>query len=140
MPSPTALSVVDLGSRNGTTLNGVALTGRAALATGDVLRLGHSEIIVLSIPAVRSSEQTAPEPDVDATRMNMRAISLPPPPPVSEATSSSAAVVLAERVLGIDPTGERELFPAYTELPTRVPLRVWQVIRLGSISATSSCW
>ena len=31
VPSPTALSVVDLGSRNGTTVNGTALTGRAEL-------------------------------------------------------------------------------------------------------------
>ena len=49
-PSPTALSAVDLGSRNGTTINGTALTGRAALAPGDVLRLGRSEIIVLHPP------------------------------------------------------------------------------------------
>ena len=135
VPTPTALSVVDLGSSNGSTLNGVALSGRAALSAGDVIRLGRSEIIVLSIPAARGSEQPRlPEPDVDATRMNMRAIVVPPPPPVpSEAKPSSPAVALAERVLGIDPTGERELFPAYTELPTKVPLRVWQAIRLGSV-------
>src|SRR5246127_2772804 len=88
VPSPTALSVVDLGSRNGTTLNGVALTGRAALTSGDVVRLGRSEIIVLSMPTVRSSEHAPPEPDVDAARMNMRAIVLPPPPPVTEAKPS----------------------------------------------------
>ena len=34
VPSPTALSVVDLGSRNGTTVNGVALTRRVALVPG----------------------------------------------------------------------------------------------------------
>ena len=38
-------------------------------------------------------------------------------------------------MLGIDPTGERELFAAYTELPTRVPLRVWQAIRVCSVAA-----
>src|SRR6478672_5553870 len=133
VPSPTALSVVDLGSRNGTTLNGLALTGRVALTSGDVIRLGRSEIIVLSMPTVRSSEHAPPEPDVDATRMNMRAISLPPPPPVTEAKPSSPAVALAERVLGIDPTGERELFPAYTEIPAHLPLRLWQSIRIGSV-------
>ena len=57
VPSPTALSVVDLGSSNGTTLNGVALTGRARISAGDVLRLGRSEIIVLSTTAARGSEQ-----------------------------------------------------------------------------------
>ena len=39
-PSPTALSVVDLGSRNGTLLNGNPLTGRAVLEPGDIIRLG----------------------------------------------------------------------------------------------------
>jgi nitrite reductase (NADH) large subunit len=131
VPSPTALSVVDLGSSNGTTLNGVALTGRAALSTGDVVRLGRSEIIVLSTPVVRGGEQPPPAPDVDATRMQMGA--LPPPPPAADGTPSSPAVALAERVLGIDPTGQRELFPAYTEIPAHLPLRLWQAIRLGSV-------
>ena len=45
--------------RNGTTLNGVALTGRARSSAGDVLRLGRSEIIVLSTPTARGSEHTA---------------------------------------------------------------------------------
>jgi hypothetical protein len=39
VPSPTALSVVDLGSRIGTMVNGIALTGRAALVRGYVVRL-----------------------------------------------------------------------------------------------------
>jgi hypothetical protein len=37
-------------------------------------------------------------------------------------------------VLGIDSTGERNLFPTYTELPAKVPLRVWHVIRVGSMA------
>jgi NADPH-dependent 2,4-dienoyl-CoA reductase/sulfur reductase-like enzyme/ferredoxin len=136
VPTPTSVSVVDLDSSNGTTLNGVILTGRAELSTGDVVRLGRSEIIVLSTPLARGSEQSAPpEPDVDATRVNVRAAVMPPPPAPSEASPASPALALAERVLGIDPTGERELFPDYTELPTRVPVRVWQVIRLGSVIA-----
>jgi len=51
VPSPTALSVVDLDSRNGTTVNGVALIGRGTLSAGDVVRLGRTEVIVLSAPA-----------------------------------------------------------------------------------------
>ena len=133
VPSPTALSVVDLGSRNGTTLNGVSLSGRATLEPGDVLRLGRSEIIVLATAAARGSEPPPPESDVDSTRMNLGALALPPPP-VAE-TRPSPAVTLAERVLGIDRTGERELFPAYTDLPSRVPLPVWQAIRIGSVVA-----
>jgi nitrite reductase (NADH) large subunit len=134
VPSPTALSVVDLDSRNGTTLNGVSLTGRASLAPGDVLRLGRSEIIVLSTPTV-AVEESVPQPDYDSTRLAIRAVIPPPPPPPAADTRPSPTVALAERVLGIDATGERELFPAYTELPTRVPLRVWQAIRVISIVA-----
>jgi nitrite reductase (NADH) large subunit len=135
VPSPTALSVVDLDSRNGTTLNGVSLSGRATLAPGDVLRLGRSEIIVLSTPTARTAEPTAPEPDHDATRLGVTIASPPPPPPPPADAKPSRVIAIAERVLGIDPTGERELFPAYTELPTRVPLRVWQAIRVVSIVA-----
>jgi nitrite reductase (NADH) large subunit len=129
--SPTALSVVDLESRNGTTLNGVTLTGRAALGAGDVLCLGRSEIIVLFIPTERTAEPSAPEPDHDATRM--RIVSAPPPPPPAADATPSRAVAVTERLLGIDPTGERELFPSYTELPTKVPLSVWHAIRAISI-------
>ncbi|MBJ8348806.1 FAD-dependent oxidoreductase [Antrihabitans sp. YC2-6] len=132
VPSPTALSVVDLGSRNGTTLNGVALHGRADLRLGDVLRLGHSEIIVISVPTVRGAEKAAPEPesDHDSTRLGIR-VGAPPPP--RAAVEPTRMVALAERVLGIDPTGKRELFPAYTDLPKKLPLLAWQAIRVVSI-------
>lgn len=131
VPSPTALSVVDLDSRNGTTRNGLPLTGRAVLGLGDVLRLGHCEIIVVSVPAVRGVEkQSTHEPDHDSTRLGIRTAA-PPPPRVQ--APPPRKIVLAERLLGIDPTGERELFPAYTELPKKLPLVVWQAIRVASI-------
>lgn len=133
VPSPTALSVVDLGSRNGTMLNGASLTGRAALVPGDVLRIGRSEIIVLSTPSVRVAEHRPPESDHDATRLRIKTASPPPPPRPAADVRPAPVVALAERILGIDATGERELFGAYTELPTRVPLRVWQAIRVLSI-------
>ena len=47
VPSPVALSVVDLGSRNGTLVNGVPITGRAVLEPGAVVRLGGTEIIMI---------------------------------------------------------------------------------------------
>jgi nitrite reductase (NADH) large subunit len=55
-------------------------------------------------------------------------------PPLTDALRRSPVLTLAERVLGIDSTGERQLFPTYTELPTKVPLRVWKAIRIGSIA------
>lgn len=132
VPSPTALSVVDLGSRNGTTVNGVALTGRGALTPGDVVRLGRTEIIVLHTPTV---DPRGPELEHDATRMGLTALAAPtpPPPPAAEA-APARGLLLAERVFGIDRSGARNPFPDYTELPTRVPLRVWQTIRVGSIA------
>jgi NADPH-dependent 2,4-dienoyl-CoA reductase/sulfur reductase-like enzyme/ferredoxin len=131
VPSPTALSAVDVGSRNGTTVNGTTLSGRAELSPGDVLRLGRSEIIVLHTPtAVRNGH----EPEHDSTRLGLRAVAVPPPPPPAT-TERSPVLILAERVLGIDPTGERDLFRAYNELPTRVPLGVWRAVRVGSIAA-----
>ncbi|HUO40181.1 MAG TPA: FAD-dependent oxidoreductase [Mycobacterium sp.] len=131
VPTPTALSVVDLGSRNGTTVNGVALTRRVVLTPGDVVRLGRSEIIVLRTPA---ADPTASELEHDATRRVQLPVLAPPPPPVPE-EAPSRAVALAERVLGIDPTGEGQLFPDYTELPRKLPLPVWHVIRVGSVVA-----
>ncbi len=131
VPSPTALSVVDLGSRNGTTVNGTALTGRAELTPGDVVRFGRSEIVVLHSPA---PERAQHEISYDATQIGMKGAAPPPPPPPA-ATSPSCIRRLAECVLGIDPTGERQLFPAYTELSSRVPLYVWHAARAVSVAA-----
>jgi NADPH-dependent 2,4-dienoyl-CoA reductase/sulfur reductase-like enzyme/ferredoxin len=133
VPSPTALSVVDLGSRNGTTVNGVTLEGRGTLAVGDVVRLGRTEIIVLRAP--RKDEQP-PRAEHDPTSIIRvgQPMPAPPPPPQAQPTRSPA-LKLAERVLNIDPTGTRELFPAYTDMPARVPPIVWQVIRVGSVVA-----
>jgi nitrite reductase (NADH) large subunit len=126
VPSPTALSVVDLGSRNGTTVNGVALDKRLALAPGDVVRLGRSEIVVLHTP---TADGVPPEPEHDATRL-APVIVVPPPP---GDTTPSPTVALAERVLGIDPSGERQLFPAYTEMPRKLPMSVWHLVRIGTV-------
>jgi nitrite reductase (NADH) large subunit len=131
VPSPTALSVVDLDSRNGTTVNGVALTGRAALVRGDVVRLGRSEVIVLYTP---TAEEDAEQPDYDPTQMIRSAVIAPPPPPAGKVTAPSGFIAVADRVLGIDPTGEKDLFPSYTELPTRVRPWVWQAVRVGSVA------
>ncbi len=131
VPSPTALSVVDLGSRNGTTVNGVTLTGRIALAEGDVVRLGRTEIIVLRAPA---AGQPVPNVEHDSTRIVVLGSVMPvPPPPMALQVTRPRALRLAERVLDIDPTGTRELFRAYTDLPAKVPPRVWRVIRVGSV-------
>ncbi|WP_067699819.1 FAD-dependent oxidoreductase [Nocardia jejuensis] len=129
VPTPTALSVVDLDSRNGTTVNGVRVSGRRALETGDVVRLGRTEIIVLHTPGREPAELEVSDTQLGAM------VGLAPPPPPRADRPPSRAVALASRVLAIDPTGERNLFPAFTELPSRVPLRVWQGVRFASITA-----
>ncbi|MFE2959298.1 FAD-dependent oxidoreductase [Nocardia tengchongensis] len=128
VPTPTALSVVDLGSRNGTTVNGVALTGRRELVTGDVVRLGRCEILVLHTPTV--------EPDgFDGSETVLGPTGAMPRPPGGEPAPAPGWVAVANRVLGLDPTGERNLFPAFTDLASRIPLRVWQGVRVLSITA-----
>ena len=97
VPSPTALSVVDLGSRNGTTVNGVALTRRVALVPGDVVRLGRSEIIVLHTPTV---DPAVLEMEHDATRLAH--VVGRRPASATRAGARSPLLALAERVLGID--------------------------------------
>lgn len=128
VPTPTALSVVDLGSRNGTTVNGVALTGRRELLTGDVIRLGRSEILVLHTPTGEPDEN-------DPSETVLGPSGAIPRPPGGEPAAPPRWVSVANSVLGLDPTGERNLFPAFTELPSRIPLPVWQAARFLSITA-----
>ncbi|MFI6996739.1 FAD-dependent oxidoreductase [Nocardia sp. NPDC050175] len=123
VPSPTALSVVDLGSRNGTTVNGVPLTGRAALTTGDTVQLGDTEIIVLYEPVT--------EP---LARIDEEVPTAPPAPAPPADPPPSQLLTLANRMLGIDPTGKRNLFPASTELPTRMPPKMWHLVRIASMA------
>ncbi|WP_458686843.1 FAD-dependent oxidoreductase [Nocardia tengchongensis] len=128
VPTPTALSVVDLGSRNGTTVNGVALTGRRELVTGDVVRLGRCEILVLHTATV--------EPDgFDGSETVLGPTGAIPRPPGGEPAPAPGWVAVANRILGFDPSGERNLFPAFTDLTSRIPLRVWQAVRVLSITA-----
>lgn len=130
LPGPTALSVVDLGSRNGTTLNGVPLIGRAVLTSGDVLRFGRSEIIAIHVPMATPE---LVEDEHDATRLVQLTSTVPPPLPPGNAVGQPA-VTLAERILDIDPTGDRQLFPAYTELPRHLQRRHWRILRGVSVT------
>lgn len=127
VPTPTALSAVDLGSRNGTTINGVALSGRQVLAAGDVVRLGRTEIIVLHTPtAERSADvgvETVMQPSVDPT---------PPPPPGER--RPVPVLVLANRLLDIDVSGARNMFPTFMDMSARVPLQAWQALRFVSVA------
>lgn len=132
VPTPVALSLVDLGSRNGTLLNGTAVTGRVALEPGDVVRLGSTEIVM-----VGRVERVA-EPAARATMVGRGpAVVVPPPPPAPAVTAAapSAMTVQWDRILGRLPRRGEPLFPAYTEMRTRVPIAVWHAVRIGSVLA-----
>jgi len=78
VPSPVALSVVDLGSRNGTLLNGVPITGRAVLEPGAVVRLGSTEIIMIG-----RADRVEPAVVHRTLRAGEAAALVMPPPPAA---------------------------------------------------------
>jgi nitrite reductase (NADH) large subunit len=78
VPSPVALSVVDLGSTNGTLLNGVPITGRAVLEPGSVVRLGGTEIVMVG--RQEPVEPVAARRTVLGVQAAGLVIPLPPPP------------------------------------------------------------
>jgi nitrite reductase (NADH) large subunit len=78
VPCPVALSVVDLGSTNGTLLNGVPITGRAVLEPGSVVRLGGTEIVMVG--RQEPVEPVAARRTVLGVQAAGLVIPLPPPP------------------------------------------------------------
>ena len=62
------VTIQDLGSRNGTYVNGQILTGTRALAPGDQVRMG------LSVLQLRSQEQVAAQPSAVQPRPDITAI------------------------------------------------------------------
>ena len=98
VPTPTALSVVDLGSSNGSTVNGVPLSGRGTLSTGDVIRLGRTEIIVLHAPKPLAAEQPAiADAAHDATRTMQVVKLLDVPVPAAAAAASAPRAAFPAR-------------------------------------------
>ena len=94
LPSPLGLQVVDLGSRNGTLLNGVPVTGQMNLVDGDVLRIGRTDLIV-RLP--RTAQPVAAGPRL---RAHDSVGEVPAPPPlVVPPRRPSVAGSLVRRVL-----------------------------------------
>ncbi|MFE3189703.1 FAD-dependent oxidoreductase [Nocardia sp. NPDC059240] len=123
VPSPTGLSLVDLGSRNGTCVNGARLTGRVTLDAGDVIEIGGTLIAVLYAP---SADPDGPTDTASNTKpARTQHVSARPP---------GAWLTMANRLLGIDPAGRRPPFPTVTELPARIPDRLWRYVRIASVA------
>ena len=131
VPSPTSLSVVDLGSANGTSKNGHPVTSRTTLEQGDIVRLGDTEIVVLARPVV-AKPVAGSRGTVMIRTLGPVAIPKPPPPkPVEVAPSSGRK--LRDRVPrrrdGPGPAGLPELHGAAAPHPA---------CRCGSSSAGSA--
>lgn len=63
-PDAGRWTIRDLGSRHGTLVNGVRISGAVALAAGDRVRCGDSELLLVregEVPAVASDESGAPD-------------------------------------------------------------------------------
>ncbi|HEX4829904.1 MAG TPA: FAD-dependent oxidoreductase [Trebonia sp.] len=133
VPTPVALSVVDLGSRNGTQVNGTPVTGRVVLEPGAVVRLGSTEIVMVG----RQEMAAAPMAMRTMRPGQLPALVLPPPPPapVAPPPAPSAVATLWARALGTGPRAGEPLFPAYTEMRRRIPVRAWHGVRIASVVA-----
>ena len=118
VPGRVTLSATDLGSVNGTTLNGRPIDGAVSVEPGDVLRIGQTEIVVV--------RGMTPPPAGRQTAGAQTAFDLPPP------RAPAAPIRLAKRIIGYQGTSE-PAFPTYTELPHWVPLPVWYGIRAASV-------
>jgi S1-C subfamily serine protease len=85
------LAIEDLGSTNGTFVNGKRIEGAQVLSPGDTIKVGTTTLQVLSpegdAPQATAFSPTQPEPGAQATK----ATPTPPPPPAAPAPGAQAA-------------------------------------------------
>jgi hypothetical protein len=113
-PEGDGVSLEDLGSTNGTFVNGAQLSAPALLRNGDRIRLGDSEFVFESVPAPvppPAPEETPPEAGVPPAPAPGMAEEGPPADDVDEVAGSSAAVPLLatpipERTLQLEDADE----------------------------------
>ena len=133
-PSPLGLSVTDLGSRNGSLLNGRPLDRRTVVTPGDVVRIGATDVLVWGRSASTRPPDTA-GPDLPRSRRVVTAASLPAPPPVPvpAAAPSIWRTGLRRIFTGPLPGSGQQTFRSYLELPKRLPRGFWQAVRAVSV-------
>src|SRR6266581_1056923 len=115
------LEVEDLGSLNGTRVNGVRIHGAATLTDGDLIEVGDTQILVQS--AAVASDATVARPPADATPAPpVPPAAAPPAPPAAPAAATPAPVppaAAAER-----PPATLPEAPAASQPPPSAPFGV----------------
>ncbi len=111
---PARAVAVDLGSRNGTLLNGLPVTARTQLTDGDVIRIGRTELIVRAAHR-RAGAGRRPS---DHLRRARPAAGTPAAPVIERPPGHLRT--LATRVFAGSETDP--VFRTYQELPRRVPI------------------
>ena len=127
LPSPLGLSIVDLGSRNGTLVNGLPATARTQLADGDVIRVGRTELVV-----VLPNDERVPAGPRVITHDALGPRPAPPPSPVIARPPGRVRSVVGRVLAGAETD---PVFRTYQELPRRVPLAVWRGVRVVSLAS-----
>jgi ABC-type multidrug transport system fused ATPase/permease subunit len=108
IPSGDALELADLGSTNGTLVNGAQVSAITPLSIGDIIRLGETDIVVVDGPpdarlpaetsqdSIAASSPATPDTPASATNNRARPSSLPARRPILdelEARETDVAII-----------------------------------------------
>ena len=82
-------AIEDLGSTNGTFVNGEKITGVVALSEGDEVKIGNTVLAVAAVGSATKAAIAVPDPGTQAT--TAREVPAPPPAPEPAAAAQPAA-------------------------------------------------
>jgi hypothetical protein len=107
------VALEDLGSTNGTFLNGAQLSAPAILSNGDRVRVGESEFVFESVPAAPPPVPNEATPEVGVVPTPDAGAENAPPDDAGEVAGSSAAIPLLatpvpERTIELEDEGAAE--------------------------------
>ena len=137
---PNGLSVTDLGSRNGTTVNGQAITQETPLKAGDVVVLGRTEVAVVSTAVsgretvavgVHNRETIAATPRTPAPAQAPAKAAKPDPPVSTEPQTVVTPVPVTARPIGFATSLSIIAKRALRQIP-RQPASVIPAVVMGS--------
>ena len=134
-PSPLGLSAVDLGSRNGSLLNGLPLEHRTMVKPGDVIRIGATDILVVRQHALGRESGAPRDPAGPRAMVTIAALPAPPPAPVAVAAPGPLRTALVHLFTGTPSPSGSPVFRNFMEFPRRLPRGFWHAVRLVSVLA-----